>query len=243
MKHIRIFNDSPYISLGLADRDVSLFIDPETRDIFLDEGAGDDRLNGVVFFADKGPNFLIVPYIHTYSLELHYRDIQYSLGEFSNVDLTRAEEWVRKANALVSQSPKRFLLVDDEKKVDPWQPMLQEAVSSLGLLKTVLEEQAVEHIIQQEYDWIMINASYVLNVTRMIFAIMDHKPTAKIIVSTPQQAWEETCTIIRAGALDCIDQRTSAAALRRIFVGTSNPFESLLQGVGGNHAPRGYLVG
>ena len=45
--------------VGLTDRTCSVFIDPKAGTILIDEGAGDDRLNGAVMYPDKSPRFSV----------------------------------------------------------------------------------------------------------------------------------------------------------------------------------------
>jgi hypothetical protein len=55
-KHISELLRDPF-SVSLADRAISMFIDPGTGAIFIDEGAGNDRMNGAAIPAAKGPHF------------------------------------------------------------------------------------------------------------------------------------------------------------------------------------------
>lgn len=56
-KRITKFSCDPYF-IGLTDRPISMYIDADSGDLFIDEGIGDDRMNGAGLFADEGTRFV-----------------------------------------------------------------------------------------------------------------------------------------------------------------------------------------
>jgi hypothetical protein len=57
-KRIASVSTDPH-SVSLTDRPCSLFIDPTSGVIFVDEGDGDGRMNGAVFSPANGPVFIV----------------------------------------------------------------------------------------------------------------------------------------------------------------------------------------
>ena len=83
--------------VGLVDQACSVFVDPRTGDILLDEGEGEGRLNGVVLYADKEPRFYSIPLPDTGAqLLLSYRKHLLVLGAYP--DATDLREWARAVN-------------------------------------------------------------------------------------------------------------------------------------------------
>jgi len=102
-KRIVELSSDPF-SVGLADRPCSLFIDPSTGNTLIDEGEGEDRMNGAVLFPDKGPRFSVAM-SDSLGAELHLqcRTFRWVVGSVQEV--SKAEEWAALANAfLVSKA-------------------------------------------------------------------------------------------------------------------------------------------
>lgn len=55
----RLSRDPFYVSL--VDRAISMYVDADSGDVFIDEGAGKGRMNGAGLYADQGTKFLIEP--------------------------------------------------------------------------------------------------------------------------------------------------------------------------------------
>lgn len=96
--------------IGLMDQACSVFVDPRNGDILLDEGDGDDRLNGVVLYADKEPRFYSVPLPETGAqLLLSYCKHLLVLGVHS--DATALRDWARTVNETLAS--KQYSTADD----------------------------------------------------------------------------------------------------------------------------------
>lgn len=81
--------------IGLDDQACSVFVDPRTGDILIDEGEG--RLNGVVLYADKEPRFYSIPLPETGAqLLLSYRKHLLVLGSYP--DAAALRHWAQSAN-------------------------------------------------------------------------------------------------------------------------------------------------
>src|SRR6185312_6180749 len=97
-KRITKLASDPY-TVSLADRECSLFIDPLSAQIFMDEGAGEGRINGAVFTPANGPRFSTRTASGTFGQELilAYCGVEVAVGSMdSSRDLDR---WAEQANA------------------------------------------------------------------------------------------------------------------------------------------------
>jgi hypothetical protein len=89
-------------TVSLTDRKCSLFIDPKSGSIFVDEGDGEERMNGVVFSSASGPLFSVRTSAGPeQQLILDYQGIQYVVGV--SEDGIGLREWVESANLLLSE--------------------------------------------------------------------------------------------------------------------------------------------
>ena len=94
--------------IRLADRHASLIIDDRNGNILMNEGDGDDRLNGAVLSPKRSPAFEIVPCSGALQLVVHYAGLSFDLGT-SKID-PLAAKWVEEANLLLARfSPQTSL--------------------------------------------------------------------------------------------------------------------------------------
>lgn len=109
-KRIADLSSDPY-TVSLTDRKCSLFIDPKSGSIFVDEGDGEGRMNGAVFTLGNGPTFSVHPFAGAdHLLILEYRGTEFVVGvsEHDN-ELTR---WAENANELLTEKGKQVEAVD-----------------------------------------------------------------------------------------------------------------------------------
>jgi hypothetical protein len=100
-KRIAALSTDPH-TVSLTDRACSLFIDPKTGSIFVDEGDGEDRMNGAVFLPVNGPSFSVWPSTGPdHRLILDYRGIQYFIG--ASGDGSALRRWAESANSLLTE--------------------------------------------------------------------------------------------------------------------------------------------
>jgi hypothetical protein len=97
-KRIAALSTDPH-TVSLTDRACSLFIDPTSGSIFVDEGEGEGRMNGAVFSPANGPSFSAWPSAGPdRRLILDYRGIQYFVGV--SEDGSALQRWAESANSL-----------------------------------------------------------------------------------------------------------------------------------------------
>jgi hypothetical protein len=95
-KRIAKLSREPF-RVSLEDRPCSIFIDPKAGTILIDEGEGEDRLNGAVMYPDKTPSFSVATETGKGSvLLLDYNGFRLVVGTTSDTAQTR--EWAASAN-------------------------------------------------------------------------------------------------------------------------------------------------
>jgi hypothetical protein len=101
-KRIASLTTNPH-TVNLTDRPCSLFIDPKTRCILVDEGEGDGRMNGVVFSPRNRPVFTVRPASESeHQFVLDYCGVSYFVGV--STDAAGLRSWAASANAAVNQN-------------------------------------------------------------------------------------------------------------------------------------------
>lgn len=106
-----------------------------------------------------------------------------------------------------------FLLIS--KKTDTqWPPVLRQALSSLGELRAVSEEEAVQAVIQKHYDVVIIDAGAVHDVILLISRLWAQQPQSRIIVATASPTWKRAREILQARAADYIRKSLDEKELR-----------------------------
>jgi hypothetical protein len=105
-KRIAALSTDPHV-IDLVDRKASLFIDPRTGSILVDQGDGDDRMNGVVFSLSNGPLFVVESTDEDeHRLLLRYCDNDYSIGHSENRD--ELNRWSASANSFLKSKTKHL---------------------------------------------------------------------------------------------------------------------------------------
>jgi hypothetical protein len=87
--------------VGLEDRSCSIFIDPKVGTILIDEGEGEDRLNGAVMYPDKAPIFSVATEDGKGNvLLLNYSGFRLVVGTVK--DAAETQEWASSANRFLA---------------------------------------------------------------------------------------------------------------------------------------------
>jgi hypothetical protein len=103
-KRIAALSSNPH-TVSLTDRKCRLFIDPNSGSIFVDEGDGEGRMNGVVFSPTNEPSFSVWPSAGSdHRLILDYGGVQYIVGVSD--DGNELKRWAESANLLPSEKRK-----------------------------------------------------------------------------------------------------------------------------------------
>lgn len=108
-KRIALLTINPH-TVNLTDRPCSLFIDPKTGFILVNEGEGDGRMNGAVFSPKNAPSFAVRPASGSdQQLVLDYGGTSYLIGV--STDGPGLRRWAEGANAVLRQEATRGGLV------------------------------------------------------------------------------------------------------------------------------------
>jgi DNA-binding response OmpR family regulator len=106
-----------------------------------------------------------------------------------------------------------FLLIG-KRTEGQWPLVLQQALSSLGELRDVSEEEAVQTVVQNHYDVVIIDAGAVRDVALLVSRLQAQRRQVRIIVATASPTWQRAREILRAGAADYIRKSLDKKELR-----------------------------
>lgn len=106
-----------------------------------------------------------------------------------------------------------FLLIS-EKAGTRWALILQHALSPLGQLRLVPEEEAAQAVSEGWYDAIIIDGGAVRDMVKLVFRLRVQQPQARIVVATASPTWKRSREVLRAGAVDYIRKSLDEQELR-----------------------------
>lgn len=96
-----------------------------------------------------------------------------------------------------------FLLIGRHTETQ-WPLVLQQALSPLGKLWIVPEEEALQAVIEGHYDLIIIDAGTVGDAALLTSHLRTHRPEARVIIATASPTWRRARKALQAGAADYI---------------------------------------
>jgi DNA-binding NarL/FixJ family response regulator len=96
-----------------------------------------------------------------------------------------------------------FLLIGEIKETH-WPLVLERALSSLGKLIVISEEQVNQTLTERGYDVIIIDAGAVENAAALVSCLRLKRPESRIIVATASPTWQRAREMLKAGASDYI---------------------------------------
>ena len=96
-----------------------------------------------------------------------------------------------------------FLLIGRHTETQ-WPLVLQQALSPLGKLWIVPEEEALQAVIEGHYDLIIIDAGTVRDAALLTSHLRTHRPEARVIIATASPTWQRARKALQAGAADYI---------------------------------------
>lgn len=97
----------------------------------------------------------------------------------------------------------RFLLIGREAETE-WSRSLREALSPLGKLHTVQEEESVNTVIREHYDLIIIDTRAVHDAALLTFRLRAERPEARVVVAAASPDWKAAREVLQAGAADYV---------------------------------------
>jgi DNA-binding NtrC family response regulator len=99
----------------------------------------------------------------------------------------------------------------------PWLPVLEEALTSFGTLDLECENNALKEILKKRYDIIIIDATSIEDISRLLSPIRGARPLTHLVVATASPTWESARAAFQAGATDCIHKTKDVEDLRSTF--------------------------
>ncbi len=114
----------------------------------------------------------------------------------------------------------KFLLIG-EKAESQWPLVLERALSSLGKLQIVSEQEVLQTVVQSHYDAIIIDAGVVSDAAGLVSLLREQRPEARIVVATASPTWQRAREILQAGAADYIhkslDEKQLQSEIRAVL--------------------------
>jgi CheY-like chemotaxis protein len=109
---------------------------------------------------------------------------------------------------------KHFSLVDGLAQ-DDWSKLLEQAIKPHGTLDLMSEADAVDRIINTDYEATILDCSSVKETKLLIYRLLAQRPESKIIAVTATPTWELIRDLLQAGAVDCIQRTNDQSILQR----------------------------
>lgn len=109
-----------------------------------------------------------------------------------------------------------------------WRRVLEEALAPLGTLQVGEEEDAVEVVLQQSYDVVIVDATVVKDVPLLISRFRAQQPDTRIVVATASPTWKRAREAFYAGATDYIrkslNKEEVLSAIQAVLTKTPPPW-------------------
>ena len=117
--------------------------------------------------------------------------------------------------------PLNFLLISRPEDMG-WPRILEQALSPLGKVEAVSEQDAAERLAQYECGAIVIiDAAAVEEVPALVSRLRDRCPESRIVVATASPTWQRARDVFQAGAVDYIrkpwDSQELLAAIKGVL--------------------------
>ena len=109
---------------------------------------------------------------------------------------------------------KYSVLLIGEKTDSMWPLVVEQAVSTMGVLQFASEQDVVSGAIGNSYAVIMIDSGAVRDPVRLTAWLRTQHPQAKIIVATASPTWQRARDVLKAGAVDYIRKSLDEAQLQ-----------------------------
>lgn len=109
-----------------------------------------------------------------------------------------------------------FLLINGSRE-PYWLQVLQDALTSLGVLHIGASADAIQHLLKDEYDSIIVDATAVDDAPALVTSIRARRPSARVVVVTASPTWRRAREAFQAGAVDYIPKSMNSEDLRSVF--------------------------
>lgn len=109
-----------------------------------------------------------------------------------------------------------FLLISSTRE-RRWHQSLKEALAPLGTLQVGEEKDAIEVVLQQSYDVVIVDATVVKDVQLLVSRIRARQPDTRIVVATASPTWRRAREAFYAGATDYIRKSLNKEEVLSVF--------------------------
>jgi DNA-binding response OmpR family regulator len=107
----------------------------------------------------------------------------------------------------------RFLLIG-YKPDEQWPLLLQEALTPLGKLRIIQENEVMRIVSHTNYDLIIIDAGVVSEITLLLSRLRASRPKCRVLVVTASPSWQAAREALKAGAIDYVNRSFDINDLR-----------------------------
>lgn len=125
---------------------------------------------------------------------------------------------------------KRLLLIRVTRDC-AWHEALSKAVALWGELHYSEYEEAMQKIVNSDYDLVIIDSLAVENVPQLVSAIRNQQPDTRVVVVTSSPTWRRARDAFYAGASDYIrksyDSKELTAVLQAALQAQPSPWRSV----------------
>jgi len=113
----------------------------------------------------------------------------------------------------MTESTLSFLLIGGSPQA-PWARALRQALSTMGDLYAVPEEDAVRSVAESRYDVVMVDAGAVQEATRIVYLLRATRADLRVVVFTSSPTWRRAREAYQAGAVDYVRKSLEAEQIR-----------------------------
>jgi DNA-binding NarL/FixJ family response regulator len=104
---------------------------------------------------------------------------------------------------MMMDNPYTFLVVS-KTSMPPWVAAVRRALSDLGALEVVPEDQAAEAVAGRPYDLILVDAGVVDDAAVLVSSLRKERTGLRVIVFTSSPTWERARAAMQAGAVSYV---------------------------------------
>jgi DNA-binding response OmpR family regulator len=112
-------------------------------------------------------------------------------------------------------------LVVSKTSMPPWVAAVQQALSGLGAIDVVPEDQAAEAVARRPYDLILVDAGVVEDAAVLVSSLRQERTGLRVIVFTSSPTWQRARAAMQAGAASYVrkslDPKEIRAAIKAVL--------------------------
>jgi len=116
----------------------------------------------------------------------------------------------------MTQRTLSFLLIGGSPQA-PWVRALYQALATLGKLQLVPEKDAIQTIVENRYDLVMVDAGAVQEAASLVSNLRVTRSDLRIVVFTSSPTWRRAREALQAGAVDYVRKSLDEKQTRAVI--------------------------